>query len=170
MIRAPLFFLRVLCFGPLLAITAYYLYGFLDHSWNPFAVVASDTSGNFRYLEYEIARYFLMENPISGVGIAVTNTDTQWLTGNRFFAASDLGTIGVWWDFGLVGLSAFLLASWLVCNPSNYGQNNGQILTLTSCSLVLYGTIAPIIFYPGGATYFAFALGIKLSTLAKRAK
>ena len=79
-----------------------------------------------------------------------------------------LGAIGVWFDWGLVGVVAFFIGSHIACRPAKAVSRDYQWpLVLTGCLMAGYGCIAPVIFYPSGATYFAMLLGLWLASLSR---
>jgi hypothetical protein len=154
---------RAVCLGALCAVSAVYFYGMLDQSWNPFKLLTSDSSGLARSLEYETIRYLLWQNPITGVGIPSVQTEIERLTGNFFFAAGDLGALGPWFDFGFYGLVLFFLGSFIATlPPTGIDDSFAQPLFLTGCMMAGYGCIAPVLFLPGGSTYFVLLLGLWL--------
>lgn len=159
--RLALVYVKVICLSALWSLSAISLYGFFDGSWNPFELFAGDSSGSFRMMEYNVARYLLWQNPLFGLGIAPTAADAWRLINQEFFAAGDLGVIGVWFDFGLIGLLLFFIGSHICCRHiSGVSQGYALPLRLTGCLLAGYGCIAPVIFYAAGATYFAVLLGL----------
>ncbi|MDB5525909.1 MAG: hypothetical protein JWM58_3672 [Rhizobium sp.] len=161
--RLGMSMIKVLCLSALWTASVFNLYGFVDSDWNPFALFSGDSSGSFRMLEYNVARIFLLQNPLSGIGIAPSSTDSWHLLGYDFFAAGDLGITGVWFDLGLFGLVLFFIGSHIACKPvRDIDASFRWPLVLTGCLMAGYGCIAPVIFYPAGATYFAILLGLWL--------
>jgi hypothetical protein len=155
--------IRAVCLGALGTVSAVYFYGLFDQSWNPFKLLTSDSSGLARSLEYETIRYLLWQNPITGVGIPSFQTEVERLTGNLFFAAGDLGALGPWFDFGLYGLVLFFIGSFIATMPpTRIDDSFAQPLFLTGCMMAGYGCLAPVLFSPGGSTYFALLLGLWL--------
>lgn len=151
------------CLAALLTISAINLYGVFDARWNPFSLMTSDTSGAFRMWEYEIARDLLREQFVLGVGIAPTAEDAWQFVKQDFFAPSDLGVLGIWFDLGLAGLFFFLAGSFIACRPGiRLEPALSAPLVLVGCLMTAYGCIAPVIFYPAGVTYFAVLLGFWL--------
>lgn len=163
LLRVPNRMIGSISLGALGIASAVLLYGFVDPAWNPFSLFAGDTSGLVRGLEYETIRYLLWMNPVTGIGIAPNQTDIASLTGNFYFAASDLGALGPWWDMGLYGMILFFVGSYIATRPQGRSQGPfAEPLFLTGCMLVGYGCIAPALIMPGGSTYFALILGLWL--------
>lgn len=151
------------CLTALLFVSAISFYGVFDTRWNPFSLFTSDTSGAFRMWEYEVARDLLREHFWLGIGIAPTAEDAWQFVQQDFFAPADLGVLGIWVDLGLAGLFCFLAGSFIACRPRiRMEPVLGTPLVLTGCLMTAYGCIAPVIFYPAGATYFAILLGFWL--------
>lgn len=151
------------CLAVLLLVSAISFYGVFDTRWNPFGLFTSDTSGAFRMWEYEVARDLLREYFWLGIGIAPTAEDAWQFVQQDFFAPADLGVLGIWVDLGLAGLFCFLAGSFIACRPRiRMEPVLGTPLVLTGCLMTAYGCIAPVIFYPAGATYFAVLLGFWL--------
>jgi hypothetical protein len=150
-----------ICLLALFIFSVVNLYGVFNNSWNPFALFAGDSSGSFRIWEYEVARVLIQENPILGIGIP-PSADAAWKFVNEdFFAASDLGVIGIWFDLGLIGLIAFTIGSYIASQTVVYDLNKTSVpLSLTGCLMAAYGCIAPVILYPAGVTFFTVILGI----------
>jgi hypothetical protein len=150
---------RVICLAVLWVASLTYFYGLVEPAWNPFALFSTDTSGSVRADEYETNRYFVQRDFIWGAGIPSEQKDVEKLTGNYFFAASDLGTFGVWFDFGLFGLGLFIAGSHVVCHVVDQVEERFRAaLVLTGCMFASYSCIAPAIFYPTGGTFFAIIL------------
>lgn len=144
------------------------LYGLYDPSWNPFALFAGDSSGSFRAFEYELARMFIWQDPIFGFGIAPTPQAASFLLNEKFFSGSDLGPIGVWFDYGIIGLVLFLLATTTACRAiTGVRANLATALSLSGCFLAAYGCLAPLIL-TGGSTIFAVLLAVQLGTRTPR--
>jgi hypothetical protein len=141
------------------------IYGLIDQSWNPYSIFSLDSSGKFRMWEYELARDLISKNFFSGVGFA----PTQWHLWNflnyNYFSANDLGIFGVWVDWGLIGLVIFLIAGHISCASVRGMPELLRVpLFQVGCLMAAYGCIAPIIIYPGGATYFAVLFGYWLDS------
>ncbi|NNM71277.1 hypothetical protein [Enterovirga aerilata] len=152
--------LSVLVFGTTSLVL---LAGILDPSFNPFSALSADSSGTARAIEFEVAQDFLRESPLLGVGLAPTPYEVGFATGNYFFAASDLGLVGVWWDFGLLGMLLFVTGALIACSwNSLLGPRYAWPFFLSGCLIAAYGCISPTLFYPGGATVFALILGLWL--------
>lgn len=143
-----------------------YFYGLLDANWNLFSFFATDSSGGTRALEYEIARSFIWQNPLWGIGFPPVPEAVGALTGDYYFAPNDLGTFGIWVDWGFIGLMLFFIGSHLVSRfKRGLSTDFEWPIFLTGCLLAGYGCIAPNAFYPGGATYFSIIVGISVDFL-----
>ncbi|MBQ0820533.1 hypothetical protein KBI52_09995 [Microvirga sp. HBU67558] len=156
--------IRFLSLSALFLTSAVLVYGIIDTRWNPFELFSGDSSGGARALEYRTAQHFLRLYPIAGIGIEPSSYEVGFLTGNYYFAAGDLGAVGVWWNFGLCGLLLFLVASIISCQPiRNLDTKFQWPFFLTGCLIAAYGSIAPVIFAAGGSTFFALIFGMWLS-------
>ncbi len=150
-----------ICFLLLVSAAAIYLYGLIDEQWNPFSFFSGDSSGNTRILEYDAVRYQILAHPLWGIGFISDSDGTAALIGNIFFAAADVGISGVWWDFGFIGVLILLVGSYICCRPvRGLPTKLGDTLYLTGCLMAVYGCLAPIILYPGGAGFFSVILGL----------
>lgn len=139
------------------------LYGLIDPSWNPYSFFEGDSSGTFRMLEYNVARTLISDNVWFGVGIAANAKDAWFFIGQDFFSANDLGSIGVWIDWGLLGFIFFIICTHVICKPLFSVRTDYSVaLFLTGCMLVATATISPSIMYPGGSVTFAMILGFHL--------
>lgn len=139
-------------------------YAVFDTNFNPYSWFSSDTSGFARSLEYDTARQLIREHWFFGVGIAPGSEELEAVTGSKTFAAGDLGAFGIWYDWGLIGLALFGIASWICCMPIKGMGTDTWPLFLTGCLIAGYGCSAPIVFYPAGATFFAVLLGLWLAS------
>ncbi len=168
--RMPRWLIRAVGVSALFIVSAVLLYGMVDTRWNPFYAFASnDTSGLGRAFEYQVAQELLSRSPIWGVGLFSSPEQPGLLTGISFFAAGDLGTAGVLLDLGLLGLLLFLVSSLIACSMIGIVPDlHANALFQTGCTLALYGTIAPILFAPGGTFYFAVILGMWLAQETRR--
>lgn len=145
-------------------VSAVIIFGVFDTDWNPFIYFSRDSSGSFRLQEYELARALLRLHPSLGIGIP-PNAEEAWdLIQQDYFAASDLGLMGVWFDWGLAGVLLFVAGSYVSCSPRVICASEWNApLVLTGCLMAVYGCIAPVIFYPAGVTYFAVLAGFFLA-------
>lgn len=139
------------------AAAGFNLFGLVDVDWNPYSEFAGDSSGSYRIIEYELARFFIDKNPLFGFGLAPTPKAAGLVLTNDFFSASDIGPTGVWFDWGITGLLLFIIGSAITFIPYKPGPEAdfNAPLYLTACVLGLYGCLAPLIF-TGGATFFGF--------------
>jgi hypothetical protein len=158
-----LMLIRLICLTAFWAMLLINLYGLLDPNWNPYAFFAGDSSGSFRINEYNLARTLITNHPWFGIGIAANASDEWFYIGQDFFFASDLGGMGVWIDWGLLGFIFFIFGTHVICTPVRTVAPDYSIsLFLTGCLLAAFATIAPNIMYPGGIITFAIVLGFYL--------
>ncbi|MDB5894516.1 MAG: hypothetical protein JWQ88_2047 [Rhodoferax sp.] len=137
--------------------------GLLDESWNPYRAFAGDSSGNYRIMEYAVARDYILDHPVVGFGMAPNPAIAAILLNDENFAAGDLGPTGVWFDWGLAGLLLFLAGTAVAFRPRIARcRPHGAALFLTGCLLGLNGCVAPLIF-TGGATLFSVLLALRLA-------
>ncbi|MBB6161058.1 hypothetical protein HNQ72_000855 [Rhizobium wenxiniae] len=158
-----LIIIRRICLLLLAAAILFNFYGFIDGSWNPYAVFRSDSSGRFRMMEYEVARDFIERNPIFGAGIPASAERAWILLGQDYFAASDLGVIGVMLDWGLAGMVLLIFASHIVSQPVGYARAAYRVpLLLSGCVLVASCVISPQVISSGGTVTFSIIFGFWL--------
>lgn len=143
---------------------AFNLFGIINHDFNPFSFFSGDSSGDFRFSEFEVARKLIREDIFFGVGLPTSSDGISIVTGNEFFFAGDLGIAGIWLEYGLLGMALFVAGSFFVtyeikCLPDEVRQP----MFLLGCFLASYGVIAPVIFDPGGATYFGAIVGLRFA-------
>jgi hypothetical protein len=165
LLQPPRWLIQTVCLGILVTISSVLLYGMVDTRWNPFFAFASgDNSGLGRALEYQVAQDLLARSPFFGLGLASSGEMPARLTGISFFSPGDLGAAGVWLDLGIFGLGLFLVSSIIACSRIHMLPNqSAEALFLNGCTLALYGSIAPVLFAPGGTFYFAAILGMWLA-------
>ncbi len=151
------------CFVILSIAAVVYLYGLVNVDWNPFSGFSGDSSGDTRIKEYDAARFALLAHPLFGFGLTADDKAVSAVVGDLFFSSGDIGIIGIWWDFGLIGIVLFMIGSYICCKPiSGLSSDLAGPLFLTGCMMVLYNAVAPIIFYAGGSNYFCIILGLYL--------
>ncbi|MHC2018718.1 hypothetical protein [Methylobacterium sp. CM6247] len=164
-VKLPRRIIALTSFGGFAIVSVGLLYGMADHSWNPFYAFASqDTSGFGRALEYQVLQDILPSNFVFGLGIPGAPGLGAQVTGLSFFASGDLGAVGVFCDLGLIGLLFYIIAAAISCSEIHIMQERfSTCFFQTGCMMVLYGSIAPVLFAPGGVFYFSAILGIWLA-------
>ncbi len=142
--------------------TAFVLSGMAIPSFNPFDLFASDVSGAYRALEYEVMRDRIFADPLWGFGMAPTADASKPFLGAYLIFPVDVGSVGVWFEFGLIGLILYLVILWRCSTPQrSLPMKYGWPLFLTGTMLTAYGWMAPLAIAPGGATMtgLIFAIG-----------
>lgn len=141
------------------------LYGVVDQRWNPYAAVSSDASGLGRYRQYQQATTIVRSHWVLGVGIepsfeaaaAYLRVPRRW--GNIFW--SDLGVIGPFGAYGIVGLLFFLFVSvtcmWGFAKRSN--EPGLDALRLNCALSACCGFISPYVLWPPSAFFTAMLFG-----------
>lgn len=85
------------------------MWGFADNDWNAYSFIAQDNSGTARFLQFQDAAKVIKGHELFGVGIAPTADDLHYfIRPTRPFFAVDLGTAGVFFEFGLLGALLFM--------------------------------------------------------------
>ena len=131
-------------FGYLL-VSAYLIFGIFDPSFNPYWFGATDSSTLAREYQYVTVAQYIREFPLFGVGLPdATEGLTQYL--GRIIFPSDLGIVGVWFQFGIVGTAVIGgLAMYIICfqnierSSAVLGEVNARTLSLTGCVIGLGG-------------------------------
>jgi hypothetical protein len=169
-VRIPLSIIKVLSFSLFLAVSSYLIYCVLDPLANPYSFSAVDDSTIARRLAFEVARYYIMRYPILGAGYP--NED---FTRFERLSPGDLGPVGIWFMFGLVGLVLYVYSVYICCfqKPNvNSGQIGARLaahaLTLTGCGVGLYACIGPEVWFDSGPIFFGIALASRLNALSAR--
>lgn len=145
-----------------LAISAVLVIGLAFPTFTPFS--GDDGSAHVRASEYEIARHYIRQWPILGIGFPSVNRSYQEFLAVDAFAASDLGLVGIWLTFGLVGMLLFV-ASAVVCATAyrdRYDQVTRDALALTGAMLTAYAVIAPTMWYSEATLLLALLVGERL--------
>lgn len=151
--------------------TAFGLSGMAIPSFNPFDLFASDVSGAYRALEYEVMRDRIFADPLWGFGMAPTADASKPFLGAYLIFPGDVGSVGVWFEFGLIGLILYLVILWLCSTPRrSLPMKYGWPLFLTGTMLTAYGWMAPLAIAPGGATMTGLIFGIGLTAHVQQAR
>lgn len=153
--------------------TAFVLSGIVIPSFNPFDLFASDVSGAYRALEYEVMRDRIFADPLWGFGMAPTADASKPFLGPYLIFPGDVGSVGVWFEFGFIGLVLYLIILWRCSTPQrSLPMKYGWPLFLTGTMLTAYGWMTPLAIAPGGATMtgLIFGIGLTAHVQQRRAK
>lgn len=138
------------------------LLGVFVPDWNPFGFF-NDQSALTRKTEYTAVVQVIRDHWVSGVGLPTDTAALQtYLRTPRYepVFGSDLGILGPWFDFGLIGLFAFFLAVWVVClTPSLSRQGEVQAIQLLAITCALDGMISPMLLYEPTVIFFMLLIG-----------
>lgn len=143
-----------------LLVAAYVVYGVFDPTFNPYTFSSSDTSVTGRSYAYEAIVPYIREYPFFGVGLPDASAGLFYYIGLPVFP-EDLGIVGIWFNFGLVGLSLLGIISIYLCCFQNMerssaalGRANARALALAGCVIGLYAVMANTLF-TGSALLFS---------------
>lgn len=151
---------RILLFGG----SAFVLSGMVFTSFNPFELFAGDSSGSYRAMEYIVVREKVQIDPLWGFGLSSDQDLTKPFLGKFLIFPSDLGPLGVWFDFGLLGLLIYFFILWFCSRPPrSLPYEHGWPLFLTGSVLTAYGCMSPLAISPGGATMTGLILAISFT-------
>lgn len=157
---------RSLIFVLFLTVSATFLLG-LFVPWNPIELVSNDLSGLARAKEYHYAIDALRQHWIVGVGMWTDFDAFQaYLKTPRYdpLYPSDLGILGPYLVFGLVGLVAYLAATYL-CIVPRLGRLASPGLRALRLNCVLcgaYGIISPAIALESQSLFLSILIGALL--------
>jgi hypothetical protein len=134
-------------FGIFLALSFVILYGIVDLHWNPFAIFGDDSSARVRTRAYDTVRNIIINYPILGAGIAASDEAMAIFTLDETLSAADLGPIGIWFLFGIIGLIFYVISVYIQCFCTRSGGcgsvSNNKALQYTSCVIGLFGCLTP---------------------------
>jgi hypothetical protein len=142
------------CWSCLLFANVLYCFMVIEQSINPYSLFSDDPSGIVdgsgfvRMVSFDVARENILARPLFGTGIESTQKALVDVVGYSLFYWSDLGPIGIWFAFGLIGLFASVILTCIACfvpvdDPHLSKQNYVEVLRLTACPMALAGLIAP---------------------------
>jgi hypothetical protein len=158
-------------FALFFAISIYLIYGIVDPHFDPFEFSATDQSALQRDLSFSVMRPFIFKYPILGVGLPNNRDDLSHLLGPDR-SPSDLGVVGIWFVFGLIGVFLYIYSAFICCSQklSNMKLEAGSAdaLMLTGNCLGLYACISPNIWVGSGSIFFGIAIAARLSRLLTR--
>lgn len=143
------------------------LWGYADPNWNAYGLLTGDNSGNARFLEFQDAVTTIKGHELFGIGIAPTPDDLHYfIRPTRPFFAADLGTAGIFFQFGLVGALIFMAYS-VLCIVSIPDEGTGQTpvsraLTYATIHAGFAGFFATSLFGASGTMFGALTFGLWL--------
>ncbi len=131
---------------------------------NPFSIAAGDDSGAIRARAYEIISRLVSQHFILGVGIAPNSAAQTEMIGLPSVFPADLGTLGVWFTFGLIGLIVYIVEVVLVmigpARQPDLSPIHHKVLVLSGVTAGLGSWMSPDIW--GGATGLIAAITMGL--------
>ncbi|HWU14404.1 MAG TPA: hypothetical protein VN157_10390 [Caulobacter sp.] len=140
----------ILCFSIFFVVSLVLVIGLNDHAFRPFEMLGKhDASAFVRSLSYDATKEFVRDYWLFGVGLASSQDDTINLMATTTFYFSDIGSVGVFYTSGLVGLILFIAISAISALSGYFLQAVGferadaDGLALTGCACTLLGIIAP---------------------------
>lgn len=109
------------------------MWGYADPNWNAYSYIARDASGTARFFEFQDAVKAIKGHELFGVGIAPSGEDLDYfIRPTRPFFVVDLGTAGMFFQFGLFGVILFM--AWSVLCIAAF-PNDGPSQTPTTLAL-----------------------------------
>jgi|GEM_PF-1342716 len=152
----------------LLVGSAFVLSGILFPTINPFNLFGNDSSGSYRALEYVIMRQRIEMDPLWGFGLSPNFESSRAFLGPYPIFSTDIGPLGVWFDFGLIGLGLYFIALWFCSRPiRNIDYKFGWPLFLTGAMMAANGCISPVAVSEGGSTITGLIFGVGFGSLAR---
>ena len=150
-------------------ISLYLIYGIVDPTFDPFTFSSIDQSTLQRNISFAIMRPYILNYPILGIGLPNNRDDLAHLLGPDS-SPSDLGIIGIWVVFELVGVLLYIVSVFISCgmrffDPSGVEVLSGDSLVLTGNCLGLYACISPNIWVGSGSLFFGIAIAARLNAL-----
>jgi hypothetical protein len=133
------------------------LVGLFFPSWNPLLFFSTDSSAYYRAREYYTAIGTIRAHWFLGVGTPSDFQALQTFLGTPRYEplyASDLGPIAAFFEFGIIGLVAYLAAV-IFCLTVELGNHDAeqQALQLTCITCALYAVFSPLILLEAGAMF-----------------
>lgn len=144
---------RVALYGMVLLALLLILLGFVFSDWNPYSAAISDGSGAYRAIEYSWVIRILEHNWLMGVGTPGKFIDLQLYLQRDFSVprsiwifATDLGPLGAYFQFGLIGLAVFFAAiTFCMISPWKSTSPESQALQMTAFACAIYGISSPLL-------------------------
>lgn len=157
---------RLLLGGVLLLAVLANLGGLVIPGWNPYALVAGDPSGAARQQTYAAVVPLLRDHFVLGLGLPSTPTGFWTYIRRPYTFWDDLGPLGVWATFGVIGLTGFLgLAALCVAGvrrPPDLGLVSYRPLTLTALVFGLSAGFSPDLIGGTSSAFGGLLLGLAL--------
>ncbi|MDI1295642.1 MAG: O-antigen ligase family protein [bacterium] len=141
---------------------------------NPFEIFGGDNSATVRAASVSLAVPHIREHWLMGVGFPSSDLDNVWAMSTKYFFSSDLGALGIMYNYGLVGLLLFGLLSYFSALPERRiaatpdTALDAQAITLTGAICALQGLIAPVLWIGSGTFLSGLFLAIALVYFARR--
>ncbi len=167
---ASRFFRKVLAFI-FVVVALYSVAGVLFPGAGLFNALAFDASGAARLRSASVLQFVLEQRWFQGIGIAPDRAMQVYVMGgDPYMYWEDLGPLGIWYTFGLVGLVAYIWHA-VICilgaQPNEVlSKPDSHALTLLGIASGVYSILAPGI-WVGGST---FVLGLILAARVANAE
>jgi len=159
--------IQIISFCAFLSICAYLIYGILAPPFNPFDFSQTDTSTLYRRQEFILLSEYIRNNPIFGVGLYDSEAGLYYYLGRSLIFPSDLGIVGIWFMFGLVGVFIFgLLPAYLCFYPRIDRRRTGATVadvrtcTFVGCSIGISAASTMNMFNGADSLMFGMLLGL----------
>jgi hypothetical protein len=126
-------------------IAAYLTYGIVDPGFNPYRFSVTDVTTLARAYQFDVVADYVRKAPIFGIGLPDATDGLTYFLGKEIFP-SDLGIVGIWFQFGIAGVVLLgIVPIYISCvqdvNRSNslLGEVDTLTLSLTGCIIGLVG-------------------------------
>lgn len=144
------------------------LLGFVFTDWNPYTAFISDSSGSYRAIEYSWVIRVLGHNWFMGVGTPGEFIQLQTYLQREFAVprsiwifASDLGPLGAYFQFGLIGLAGFLsIVTFCMVSPWKNSSPEAQALQMTAFACAVYGVSSPLLMMEPSAIFMTLMIAM----------
>lgn len=152
------------CAGIFFAMTAFLFTGFLDPAWNPYEAVNFDQTASVRANSFNLVRVFLVNHPFWGVGYEGKAQNIYDLTNASWFNMGDLGPVGIYFGFGIIGVLLFSISVVIACFTNSRAREEQQksvgheALFLTGCFLAAVSFETPTMWDGDGGLFFGIIL------------
>ncbi len=150
--------------GLFLAMALVIVSGMAIETWNPFALMASDDSAAVRARAYDVLCHLLRDRFVLGIGIPSNTAVVSDVIGLPSVFPADLGTLGVWFTFGLLGLFLFCAEVVLMMigpsRPADLSVENHRTLVLSGLVAGLGSWLSPDIWGGSSGIVAGITLGL----------